>query len=398
MTLLQLRLFSPAFIPLKEYVMLFQQAEPAIHKLYDNQFKLTREFLANFIKPEVLLKYNTPSKLQDLDCSNPEFHLRKDFIFIGSKGKKIRSKSRKSDAIVESFLKQALDADVKCGNYLLKKIPINNPFLQCLSSIDPLAIISHSEAALGLLLKLSSHVTPVILKSENDISEYEKECRRIIIDLNLPAFDEEKNKAEIWWYQLKERYPKICKVSLALLLIFHGLRVESSFSMMGNILDKHSRGMKHLLSNTQTVKYNVLDNPAGKNVFKFISSFKRGDKLHTLCYNMRNARGRYKARLKDIAKENKEKKSSLGTVKQNQFIKKDLKKKNVHRNKLAKFDLTLRNSVTNSSKVTIAAKASNSTSVANTSNSTRIANSSNSAIPTSASSTVSSIVSQGETS
>ena len=66
-----------------------------------------------------------------------------------------------------------------------------------MSSNDPLTIISHSEAALGLLLKLSSHVTPVIVKSENDISEYEKECRHIIIDLNLPAFDEEKDRADI---------------------------------------------------------------------------------------------------------------------------------------------------------------------------------------------------------
>ena len=55
---------------------------------------------------------------------------------------------------------------------------------------------------------------------------------------------------------------------------------------------------------------------------------------------MRNARGRYKARLNDIAKENKEKKSSLGAVKQNQLTKKDFKKRNAHRNKLAKSDLT----------------------------------------------------------
>ena len=232
----------------------------------------------------------------------------------------------------------------------------------------------------------------------------EKECRRIIIDLNLPAFDEEKNRADIWWYQLKGRYPTICKVSLALLSIFHGPRVESSFSMMGNILDKQSGRMNvDTYSAIQTVKYNVLDNPASKNGVKSISSFKRGDKLHTpivsnLCYNMRNARGRYKARLKDIAKENKDKKSSLGTVKQSQLTKKDLQKKNAHRNKLAKSDLTLRNSVTNANKVTIATKASNSISVANTSNSLSIANSGNSAIPASASSTVSSIVSQGETS
>ena len=59
MTLLQLSLFSSAVIPLMEYVTLFQQAEPAIHKLYDNQFKVMREFLGNFINPEVLLKNNT---------------------------------------------------------------------------------------------------------------------------------------------------------------------------------------------------------------------------------------------------------------------------------------------------------------------------------------------------
>ena len=198
--------------------MLFQEAESAIHKLYYDQFKVMREFLANFIK----VKYNTPSKLQSLDCSNPEFHLRKDLVYISSKGEKIRSKSRENDAVVASFLKQALDVYVKCGNYLLKKLPIKNPLLQCLSIIDPLAIISHSEAALGLLLKASSHVAPVILKFENDMSEHEKECRSIIIDLNLPAFDEEKNRADIWWYQLTRRYPTICKVSLALLSIFHG--------------------------------------------------------------------------------------------------------------------------------------------------------------------------------
>ena len=62
-----------------------------------------------------------------------------------------------------------------------------------MSSIDPLAIMSHSEAALDLLLKLSSHLKPLILKFENDISEYEKECRRIIIDSNL----EEKNMVDI---------------------------------------------------------------------------------------------------------------------------------------------------------------------------------------------------------
>ena len=135
--------------------------------------------------------------------------------------------------------------------------------------------------------------------------------------MNLPALDEEKNRADIWWYQLKGRYPTIRKVSLALLSIFHGPRVESSFSVKGNISDKQSGCMNvDTYSAIQTLKYNVLDNPASKNSVKSISSFKREDKLHTpmvsnLCYNMCNARGRYKPRLKDIAKENKEKKKIL---------------------------------------------------------------------------------------
>ena len=97
--------------------------------------------------------------------------------------------------------------------------------------------------------------------------------------------------------------------------MFHGPRVESSFSMMVNISDKQSGIMNvDTYLAIQTAKYNVLDNPGSKNCVKSTSSFKRGDNLHTpivsnVSYNMRNARGRYKTRLKDIAKENKEKKN-----------------------------------------------------------------------------------------
>ena len=85
--------------------------------------------------------------------------------------------------------------------------------------------------------------------------------------------------------------------------------------MMGNILDHQSGRMNvDTYSAKETVNYNVLDNPASKNGVKAISSFQRGNKLHmpivsNVCYNMRNARGRYKARLKDIAKEIKGKKN-----------------------------------------------------------------------------------------
>ena len=409
MTLLQLSFFSSALIPLKEYVMLFQQAKPSIHKLYDKQFKVLREFLGYFIKPEVLVQYNTPKKLKELDCSKSEYHLRKELIFIGSKGETIRRKSRKNDATIESFLRKAIDAYGQCGNYLLKKLPITNHLLHCLSSIDPLAIVSRSETALSLLLKLSSYVTPVVLKTESDVSEYDKECRRIMIDLNLPAFDEEKDRADVWWYQLKERYPILCKVALALLTIFHGPRVESSFSTMGNILDKQSGRMNvDTYSAIQSVKYNVIDNPESKNGVKSISTFKRKDKLHTpivfnLCHNMRNARGRYKVKLKEMTKENRKKISTLGAVKNDQLTKKDVIKKNVKQNKSTKFDLILRDSMTNSNKIknpndettgTLTANSTSATILASSTISTSTANS-NSTTPVSSGANVMSTTPQG---
>ena len=91
------------------------------------------------------------------------------------------------------------------------------------------------------------------------MSEHEKECRSIIIDLNLPAFDEEKNRVGIWWYQLTRRYLTSCKGSLALLSIFHGPRVELLFNMIGNILDKQSGRINiDTYSAILTVKYNFL--------------------------------------------------------------------------------------------------------------------------------------------
>ena len=105
---------------------------------------------------------------------------------------------------------------------------------------------------------------------------------------------------------------------------------------MGNILDQQSGRMNvDTYSAKQTVNYNVLDNPASKNGVKAISLFKRGNKLHipivsNLCYNMHNARGCYKARLKDIAKDIKEKKILLWYRQTKSTHKERLEKKRMH--------------------------------------------------------------------
>ena len=58
-----------------------------------------------------------------------------------------------------------------------------------------------------------------------------------------PALVEKKFvRADIWWFKLKDKYPLLSKMSLALLTIFHGPRLESSFSVMGDVMDKKTNG------------------------------------------------------------------------------------------------------------------------------------------------------------
>ena len=65
-------------------------------------------------------------------------------------------------------------------------------------------------------------------------------------------------RADIWWAQLKDKYTLLSKISLAVLTIFQALRVESSFSVMGDIMDKKSGRMNvAAYSSIQTIKYGL---------------------------------------------------------------------------------------------------------------------------------------------
>ena len=135
---------------------------------------------------------------------------------------------------------------------MLKKLPLENQLLQCLSSIDPIAILSRFQKTLQQLLKFYEQVDS-IFKDVADCYEYERECRAIMIDVDLPQHEDV--RVDNWWTKLIEHYPNLSKVALAMLSIFHGPRVESSFSMMGNILDRKSgRISLQTYSAIQTVK------------------------------------------------------------------------------------------------------------------------------------------------
>ena len=62
------------------------------------------------MKPEILRKLNSPSKLEKIDSSKPENHLMQNLFIIERNAQKIKNKSRKNDPTIQSFLQEALEA------------------------------------------------------------------------------------------------------------------------------------------------------------------------------------------------------------------------------------------------------------------------------------------------
>ena len=141
---------------------------------------------------------------------------------------------------------------------MVEKLRLSNDFLKTVTAIDPVAILGKRTVTLKAILYLPDRVTNVL--SSTDLEDYEKECRKIMVGPTLPTALVEKKfvRADTWWFKPKVKYPLLSKMSLALLTIFHGPRVESSFSVMGDIMDKKSGRMNvSTYSAIETVKYSL---------------------------------------------------------------------------------------------------------------------------------------------
>ena len=81
----------------------------------------------------------------------------------------------------------------------------------------------------------------------------------MLVDAQLPsALDSKRDDIDCltWWISVSKKYPVVFKVVRAVLSIFHGPRVESSFSTMGDIIDKKSGRMNiETYAAIQTIKY-----------------------------------------------------------------------------------------------------------------------------------------------
>ena len=89
------------------------------------------------------------------------------------------------------FLNKAITAYSKCAAYIIEKLPLSNDFLKTVAAIDPFAILAKRTVALKAILHLPDIVPNVL--SSTDFEDYEKECRKTMVDpILLPTLVEKK--------------------------------------------------------------------------------------------------------------------------------------------------------------------------------------------------------------
>ena len=74
-TLLQCSLFSKVLEIMKRYVLLFQQNEPAIFRIFPEQLVLFTEFVSYFLGPEIIDKHRTVKSIMSINFDDSSNHL-----------------------------------------------------------------------------------------------------------------------------------------------------------------------------------------------------------------------------------------------------------------------------------------------------------------------------------
>ena len=312
-----LNFYASVFPQLQKYALLSQKKEPMIHRLHDEIMSLVKEFLSNFLKPELLA--GNPKKISNIDVGGLNNWLPDKDIFLGNKAFTLLKSLKKDDQLYKDILQKIKTAYSVCGKYLLEKMPINNKFLQAASAIDPQLKDSHSSIVLAALKVLPQLLSTVL--NEDELDDYDLECRRYILDNRLPVY-ETNSRVDEYWSKINSQgnYPNLTKIVKAVLSCFHGPQVESSFSIMSNIIQPgRSRLNMTTYDSLQTVTYQLMAEEKSSTDY-----FYKTDPIHDpidpmLVQNMKSAYKTYNSE-QDKIKSKKEAKKNKLQIQKNKVI------------------------------------------------------------------------------
>ena len=229
-------------------------------------------------------------------------------------------------SVCKEFLGDVKRAYIATATYMLKKMPLENKLLQCLSAIDRIAQ-GHSKT-FQALVTLGTYF-PTVLKEE-EVGIYKEECRALQINTALPAIqaDGRNKRVDKWWAEVfvAHSYPMLSKVVKACLSICTGPQVEQSFSMMNNIItSKTNRLDVQTYAAIMAIKYDLKAKDTTTLTMYHRDDIQRDPVDKGVAFYLQTSYNRYKKRLVDIQHKKEEKRKSLNLSKP-----KGSKKKQVH--------------------------------------------------------------------
>ena len=299
MLLLYMNTFKDVLPIFKSFVLAFEQKTPQIHKLHDAIIDTIQTFLCYFSKYEKVRSLRPKQyRLFDVEgCvkkAQSMFVGGTNHIFIAE------LKERKLNDIVVDYYAVLKVAYVTAAKYILNKFPTDNELL-----ITVAFSVGQSKTQ-RLLTKLESFFPTIVTVGKKQ--SYLEEVNNILLDKTLPkaVTDDGNVRLDKWWSVVFKngKYPVLSSVIKACLSIFSGPQVESSFSMMNDIINKKSgRMLVETYSAIIGTKYNLLASGKTsfalfhrKNIFRDPVNARRNYFIRTSC-------SRYKRRLKTAQNE-----------------------------------------------------------------------------------------------
>ena len=176
---------------------------------------------------------------------------------LNKKARKLVKRNPEYPTVI-CFLTASATACKVCAVYAKDKLPLLNSTFKAFSALGPCMILSNKHSVMKYLIELPDVVSDL---TEEETELHEIQVRKMTIDNTLPAAtDDYGDDVYIvkWYSYLSKKYPAVHKMAMSVLSIFHGPKLESSFSGMGHVIDKETNRMcDRTYSAIQTVKYSL---------------------------------------------------------------------------------------------------------------------------------------------
>ena len=236
-----MRLFLAVLPVMKSYVMIFQRSGTWVHQLHFEQMKAIKRYFSYFIKPQHLS--DDPAVVRKLNLQDRSIWLSDKQMFYGSAKNLISTGLDEDCSIVGEIVLSLRIAYIKTGEYMLKKLPIENPTLLALSSLDP--EVRGWDSSMDLTISLGQMLKSFLGEEAADTESFELQLEaesrayHNAPKVEIPVLEKEDNCLVFWNAELiSSHFPLLTKIANVAFSIFHGPAIEGSFSNMANIVTR----------------------------------------------------------------------------------------------------------------------------------------------------------------